>query len=235
MKNLTIVIAAFLNEVNEYNEIKRIIKTNEFYDLILINDNPDLKIDGFINNDKNYGKFSSVIKGVKNNCKTKYFLTLDPDDILSGGIDLFGLEILSKSLKNYNSEILVNSFFFKQNEKTKFKKKPKHIFNPNTIYLTKKIVSYEENYLYINYMEDLSMLLIALDKVGKVKRINIPFYTYSYGAGYSSGNKAEYKKELKNIKLIVDNHGFRIKSFIHLCIYFTRIVRFYRLYKKNII
>ena len=85
MKGITVIISAYLSRTEDYIKLLQSIKFSKFYNLILINDNNFLKVDGYINNEKNLGKYYNVISNAKK-CNSKYFLTIDPDDILQGNI-----------------------------------------------------------------------------------------------------------------------------------------------------
>ncbi len=232
MNGLLVIISAYLDNADDYIRLLLFVKKSKHYDLVLINDNDKYQIDGFINNKKNQGKYFNVLSHAKL-FDSKYFLTLDPDDILKNNIDWNKLEDLSKKIDNYNTALLINSFFFQYKDKIKFKKTPRHIFNPNTIYKTEIFKNINIEYAYINYMEDLAIVLQTLSVEKTISRINIPFYTYHYGEGISSDKeKTKYSNDIRETLKILESSGFKINNTISFYIFITRILRLKRISKK---
>lgn len=230
MKTLTVIVPTYLENKKNYNKIYNSISFHKNFDIKLINDNAFLKIEGFENNEENLGKFWTCFNYVKSECKTKYFLTIDPDDILNNDIDWNELSILTEKLSEIDADFIVNSFYFKnfKTNKIKFKKTPSHIFNPNSIYNTKNVKNNDLKKIYLNYFEDLSLFLLSIGD-GKIAKVNNPFYTYTYGSGLSSKSKDNFKLDILNAYNIMMNNKFKINSLLKFKIYITRILRLKKL------
>lgn len=226
MKNLLIIISAYLNERDDYYKMMELIVYKENYELIIINDNPNFEIKGIVNNEKNKSKFTTILENINIKNDFSHFITIDPDDILNNAINWASLNDMSKyiSSKDRNT-FFINSYWKTHNNKTKYIHKPNHIFNPNSIYpvyLIKENISYNN---YINYMEDLALLLVTTNKNTKFSRISFPFYNYTYGIGLSSERKNRFENDLKQVKLILKSNPFRVNSIIKMFIYITRIFK----------
>ncbi|BDU67791.1 MAG: hypothetical protein TYPL_4440 [Candidatus Tyloplasma litorale] len=232
--NLTIFIPTFLNKENMINLIKTLPKKSNVF-IVLINDNVDFKIENnyenieILNNLFNKGKFWSIYDAF-DKIRSKYFLVIDPDDILLKNIDWQLIEKLNSQLILNDEDLIINSFYEKKNSK-KYKliksKRIYFVFNPNSIlkselfFKNKKLISSLDK-IPFNYMSDLSLIFLLKPKNNGY--LNFPFYKYTYGIGISSSNRNNrlkyisepfkiYKKtnfKKLNSKSILKNWCFKI-------------------------
>lgn len=237
MKKLLVIISVYLDTESLYDDVFSKIVYSDKYDILLINDNPKIKPKNYTNNKINIGKFLNALKIQKNSLNNNFFLTIDPDDILKDGINWDLLEKLAISLLGKDENTLfINSYFSINGQQiSKRKNKPKHIFNPNTIYPINKKLNLKDYDYYINYLEDLCLLLTVTNKSTKFKYINIPFYTYYYDDGISTRDKIEFVDDINNAYKIFKKNKFKINSIKRFYIFFTRIIRLKWLHYSYII
>lgn len=235
LKNLSVYISVYLKNESDYYKLVSLVP--DFIDANIINDNPLFKIEGIKNNATNKGKFQTIITEIKGDSKN-FLIILDPDDILRENIHWDKLIYIDKIINKYDkSDIIINSYYIKKGSKKDFKfiKSPKFIFNPCTIYNIKKIQNNSniiEEPLYINYMDDLCLSLIALHESWSTSKIYIPFYKYQYLDGISSMPKKKYKEDINNSMKIYELFPIKITNIHLFYIKLMRIDRLKRLQKK---
>ncbi len=236
LKNISIHISAYLDSKEELETLLNLLPEN--LGIKVTNDNPKYIVGNIDNNDENIGKFQTIINSIKSEDK-KYIIILDPDDILLNNIEWSKLEEIDNSLDNKEiKDLIINSYYLRKKMDKEFKliKKPRHIFNPCTIYNTKNI---NENIKlkdkkYINYMDDLALASLSINDWSNVSYLGKPFYKYTYSIGISFADKGKYKTDLKNsLEIIKEREPFlKIKDYKSLCFYTTRIYRLKKLCKK---
>lgn len=234
-KNISVYISAYLEKAEEYAALLSLIPEN--IEINIINDNPKFDIPTIKNNKYNKGKFQTIISALAIDEK-KFAIVIDPDDILLGNLEWEKLFQIDKEIEtNLNSDIIINSYFIRKNENKKFKyiKTPKFIFNPCTLYNIKKIQENSrilEEEFYINYMEDLCLLLLALHKTWKISYIDIPFYKYNYINGISTKSIKKFRQDLINAVKIEKRYPLKLRNITLCYIKLMRVNRLQRLYKK---
>ncbi len=225
MKNnlLTIVIPLYSVDIDIELLKNRIFYQNDL-EILFINDNPHLSQENSLNNKFNFGKYYSIIFNLEN-IKTKYFLTVDPDDILNGGIDWSKLLLLSEEIKKFeDADFFVNSYWITKKGKTNFKKSSNInvFFNPNLIFNKDNILKIrnEMNITFdgqkITYFDDVLFLLMCLTGKRNDKNVNVPFYNYLASNGITSDWRKSVdeiisaKKMMDQIIYFLKNNGISI-------------------------
>lgn len=214
MKSLTIVIPLYMSKHEMYDVYKNVPKNNKAFDILFINDDSSEKeVDFAINNNRNLGKFWSIINSLRN-INSKYFLSIDPDDILFGGIDWNKLGILAGEIEKLDQEydLLINShWWIDLNDEIKYipSNETSHIFNACSIYNVKNV---EQTVKEINlhfknesltYFED-ALLLSLTSRSGKILEIDVPFYKYFADRGVTQ-KPVSHLLEIEQARRVLSN------------------------------
>lgn len=220
MKRLAVIIPLYCSQF-EALEIISIVEdwNSSNFDIVFIDDcfSDDLisSENFFIYRTKlNMGKFWSVNEVLKiiNN---DFFLTIDPDDILSNNIKDNNLNRLAKKINKTRKvfDYAINSYAIKGPNSKMWKKinssKVLVYFNPCLIYSRKNIIYNleTENIRFkgerLTFFDDLLWIFLSYG-MGRNKKYHCRFYYYLQYIGITSNRKNVYK-EILQAKDIYDN------------------------------
>lgn len=200
---LTIIVPIFLSEI-ESNNVYEIVPKDRDFDVIFLNNNTDINLDWAVNNPYNGGKFWSVLNNI-NKIKTKYFLSIDPDDIICKSIDWEVLDELCDSVsKVAEFNLGINDYLeIREEPNESYIVKNNHynkVFNACCIYNTKIIKNTFNDSgvvwdgLEQTYYEDF-LFAIASSFGGDVEFFSLPFYGYHHRKGISKDWR-KYKHQI---------------------------------------